>query len=78
MEMYIILPLVSCLVVLTLTPLLRYVASKNGFLDHPGERKVHKYAVPRIGGLAIGISFYASMALGYMFFRDELQSCRHV
>ncbi|MFC1714719.1 glycosyltransferase family 4 protein [Candidatus Poribacteria bacterium] len=70
--MYITLPLCSCLVVLILTPLLRRAAVRNGFLDHPGERKVHRYAVPRIGGLAIGISFYASMVLSYALFHDKL------
>ncbi len=72
MEMYIILPLSSCLAVLALTPLLRRAAVRNGFLDLPGERKVHKHAVPRIGGIGIGISFYASMALSYVLFRGEL------
>lgn len=71
MEVYIIIPLGSFLVVLFLTPLLRRTAAKNGFLDYPGGRKVHKDAVPRVGGIAIGISFYASIILTYILLHDE-------
>jgi len=70
---YALLLIGSCLIVLFLTPLLRRMAAENGYLDHPGERKVHKNAVPRIGGVAIAVAFYVSLALIYALFHDKLR-----
>ena len=42
---------------LGLVPVLRRWALTNGTLDEPDERKVHKQAIPRLGGIAISISF---------------------
>ncbi len=39
-----------------LTPMMRRIAPYLGFLDHPGERKVHNHAKPLLGGAAIFIS----------------------
>ena len=41
---------------LFLTPLMRRVAPRLGFLDHPGERKVHIQPKPLLGGAAIFFS----------------------
>ena len=42
-----------------LTPLVRFLAFKRGFVDCPQRaRKVHKQATPRLGGAAILISFF--------------------
>lgn len=40
-----------------LTPLMRRVAPRLGFLDQPGERKVHHAPKPLLGGAAIFLSF---------------------
>lgn len=46
-----------------LTPLVERIALKIGAVDHPvEERKVHKDATPRLGGLAIYISFMLALA----------------
>ena len=45
-----------------LTPLVRYVARRQGLLDEPGERKVHDVAIPRLGGIAIAGAFYLGLA----------------
>lgn len=39
-----------------LTPLMRKIAPSLGYLDHPGERKVHDAAKPLLGGAAIFLS----------------------
>ncbi|RJQ29373.1 MAG: undecaprenyl/decaprenyl-phosphate alpha-N-acetylglucosaminyl 1-phosphate transferase [Peptococcaceae bacterium] len=46
-----------------ITPLVRRWAFKHGILDRPNWRKVHRRAVPRLGGLAIYISFTAAVLL---------------
>ncbi len=40
-----------------LTPLMRKIAPSLGFMDQPGERKVHRNAKPLLGGAAIFFSF---------------------
>jgi len=47
------------------------VSPKLGLLDHPEERKVHKHAIPRSGGLAIWLSMTLTLA-GYIFFFPDL------
>lgn len=46
---------------LLVTPLVRKWAFKCGALDRPDQRKVHKRVMPRMGGLAIYISFVAAV-----------------
>lgn len=45
------------LVAVILTPLMRALAPRIGFLDQPGHRKVHHNAKPLLGGAAIYLSF---------------------
>jgi len=53
-----------CLIVsLLLTPLVIKFAIKIGATDKPNQRKVHKEVMPRLGGLAIFISFLIGMAI---------------
>ncbi|SVD27150.1 uncharacterized protein METZ01_LOCUS380004, partial [marine metagenome] len=48
-----------------LTPLVRHFALKHGFVDCPQRaRKVHKNAVPRLGGAAILFSFVLVLFFG--------------
>ena len=49
---------------LILVPLIRKVAIHINALDIPDKRKIHKKPMPRLGGLAIFLSFL----VGYMFF----------
>jgi UDP-GlcNAc:undecaprenyl-phosphate GlcNAc-1-phosphate transferase len=72
-EVYAVLLFSSCLFALFLTPLLRRAAIKNGALDYPDERKLHKEAVPRVGGIAITISFFITVVLSYMLLRAKLR-----
>jgi UDP-GlcNAc:undecaprenyl-phosphate GlcNAc-1-phosphate transferase len=72
-KQYLILYVSSFALALFLTPLLRKAAVKNGALDYPDDRKLHKQAVPRVGGIAIAISFLLPLALAYLFFRYEIR-----
>lgn len=46
------------------TPIAKKIAKHIGAVDYPNERKVHKVPMPRLGGLAIYISFL----IGYSLF----------
>jgi UDP-GlcNAc:undecaprenyl-phosphate/decaprenyl-phosphate GlcNAc-1-phosphate transferase len=59
--------LVTFLTSLILTPLARTIAIHVNAMDMPNERKVHKIPMPRMGGLAIFLSFM----LGYMLYARE-------
>jgi UDP-GlcNAc:undecaprenyl-phosphate GlcNAc-1-phosphate transferase len=42
--------------VILFTPIIIRLANRFGFIDRPGVRKVHRTAVPRIGGIAIALA----------------------
>ncbi|WP_455377762.1 hypothetical protein [Petrachloros mirabilis] len=46
-----------------LTPLIRRAAFALGAVDMPGERKIHSEPIPRIGGVAIVLSFAVTLAI---------------
>jgi UDP-GlcNAc:undecaprenyl-phosphate/decaprenyl-phosphate GlcNAc-1-phosphate transferase len=49
---------------LVLTPLVRDYVGKLGFLDHPdGVRKKHAAPIPRVGGIAIVLSYVITFAI---------------
>lgn len=48
---------------LGLTPIVRKLAIRIGATDEPNERKVHKTKMPRMGGLAIYLSFMLGMLI---------------
>lgn len=48
---------------LLVTPVVKKYAFKLGALDRPNQRKVHKQVMPRLGGLAIYLSFVAAVLL---------------
>lgn len=51
-------PVVTCFVLaLIFTPLVKKFAINIGAIDKPNERKVHNKIMPRLGGLAIFVSF---------------------
>ncbi len=56
------------IVSLVLTPICRDVFRSYGVVDHPDAvRKVHRYPIPRVGGLAIAISYLVA----YLMVRPE-------
>lgn len=52
-----------------LTPVMRSLAFRIGFLDHPGERKVHSQPKPLLGGAAIYLSFLLLIVGDLLFLR---------
>ncbi|MDI6802813.1 MAG: hypothetical protein QME58_03070 [Bacteroidota bacterium] len=52
---------------LVLTPAIISLAKYAGAMDIPNERKVHKFPIPRLGGLAIYLSFFISLVLCIYF-----------
>ena len=46
-----------------ITPIVKKIAIKIGATDQPNHRKVHKIVMPRLGGLAIFLSFAAGMLI---------------
>ncbi|MCD5325925.1 MULTISPECIES: glycosyltransferase family 4 protein [Pontibacillus] len=48
-----------------ITPVVKKLAVKIGATDKPNERKVHQKLMPRLGGLAIFLSFIAGVLLFY-------------
>ena len=65
---YLLLMLMACGASLVLTRLVRGVAVRVGAVDKPDGRKVHKIAIPRLGGvsvvLAVGLTTLAAIWLG--------------
>lgn len=52
---------------LVLTPLAGKLGTRLGVMDMPAERKVHAAPIPRIGGLAVFLSFVATIALTSLY-----------
>lgn len=61
--LYLIAFVLSFLVTLIATPLVKKLAFKIGATDHPDPRKVHQVIMPRLGGLAI----VCGTAAGFIF-----------
>lgn len=60
--------IVCFILTVLLTPIIKKIAIKIGAVDWPNERKVHRKAMPRLGGLAI----YCSFLIGVVIFLDDL------
>src|SRR6266487_742688 len=45
------------------TPLVRRLALKAGWIDHPSDRKVHPKSTPTAGGLAIALGVIAGLGV---------------
>jgi UDP-GlcNAc:undecaprenyl-phosphate GlcNAc-1-phosphate transferase len=69
--MLIALTFATALVVgLVATPLVRAYAQRQGLLDEPGGRKVHRVAIPRLGGVAMAIAFGAGVGVAILMSPD--------
>lgn len=65
--MLIALTFATALVVgLIATPIVRGYAQGQGLLDQPGGRKVHRVAIPRLGGVAMAIAFGAGVGVALL------------
>lgn len=62
--MQFLIPVAICFILsLIITPLVKILAIRIGAVDKPDERKVHTKNMPRLGGLAIFISFMLGLLL---------------
>jgi UDP-GlcNAc:undecaprenyl-phosphate GlcNAc-1-phosphate transferase len=61
----IMMALMALLISLILVPFVAKLAIKIGAVDKPNERKVHTKIMPRMGGLAIYLSFFAVLFLSH-------------
>jgi UDP-GlcNAc:undecaprenyl-phosphate GlcNAc-1-phosphate transferase len=69
--MLIALTFATALVVgLVATPIVRGFAHGQGLLDEPGGRKVHRVAIPRLGGVAMAIAFAAGVGVAILMSPD--------
>jgi UDP-GlcNAc:undecaprenyl-phosphate/decaprenyl-phosphate GlcNAc-1-phosphate transferase len=50
-----------------LTPTVIQIAIRVGAMDFPGGRKVHTKPIPRLGGIAVYLSFFLSLLLVFAF-----------
>jgi UDP-GlcNAc:undecaprenyl-phosphate GlcNAc-1-phosphate transferase len=60
--------LIALVLSLVITPVIRAAGFKLGAVDLPSERKVHTEPIPRIGGLAVVLSFIIASLIGNHFF----------
>jgi UDP-GlcNAc:undecaprenyl-phosphate GlcNAc-1-phosphate transferase len=58
-----ILAVSSLLLTLLLTPVCRILCTRLGWMDNPGQRKVHRAPLPRAGGIAIFLGYMAALSL---------------
>jgi UDP-GlcNAc:undecaprenyl-phosphate/decaprenyl-phosphate GlcNAc-1-phosphate transferase len=49
---------------LAITPLVRRIALRCNFMDHPGPRKIHSESISYGGGLAVAVAFLIAAAAG--------------
>ena len=52
------------LIALILTPIVRDAFRSYNMVDRPGQRKVHAYPIPRVGGIALAIAYGGSLLTG--------------
>lgn len=58
--------LAGLLAALVVTPLWRRLAPRKGFMDRPGERKIHRNPIPRGGGIAVFVGFHVACAVVFL------------
>ena len=57
--------LAAFVLALLLTPVCRALSRRFGWVDHPGTRKLHRVAIPRVGGMAIFAGYAAGVMVGH-------------
>jgi len=63
---YVLVTLLSAYLTILLVPLVISFCRKRGILDQPDSRKIHTYPVPRLGGIALVVSFTLAVWLGFI------------
>ena len=60
-----LIPVMTALTTAAAIPAARALAWKLGAIDQPGARKIHREPIPRLGGLAPALVFWAATATGF-------------
>ncbi len=68
MTQYLPIIIASGVLALMVTPLTRLLAQRLGMVAQPGPRKVHRWPVPLLGGVAM----YLALAVSFIFFGNEI------
>lgn len=63
---YVLVSLLSGYLTFMIVPLVKSFCERKGLLDQPDPRKIHTYPVPRLGGVALVISFTVAVWLGFI------------
>jgi UDP-GlcNAc:undecaprenyl-phosphate GlcNAc-1-phosphate transferase len=64
MIIYLEIFVISLLLSIILTILVKKIATKLKILDHPGgDRKIHKKPTPLLGGIAVFLSFFLTIVM---------------
>ncbi|MGH7130481.1 MAG: glycosyltransferase family 4 protein [Phycisphaerales bacterium] len=64
---YVVIFIVSFVVAMIATPIMRRLAVANGIIDHPDEvRKAHKYPIAYLGGVAVYLGIMAGLGFSYV------------
>lgn len=65
MENFLLPVIITAVIMFLMVPLVQKLALKFNIVDNPQARKLHKKAIPLLGGLAIYLSFIIGLALFY-------------
>ncbi|HHV64172.1 MAG TPA: undecaprenyl/decaprenyl-phosphate alpha-N-acetylglucosaminyl 1-phosphate transferase [Peptococcaceae bacterium] len=60
---YLIIFILAAVLAMLLTPLAIILAGKWGIIDYPGDRRIHTFPIPRLGGAAIFLAFWLTIFL---------------
>lgn len=69
---FILIPLISFVTALILTPLAGKLGIWRGIVDIPGPRRVHQGVIPRLGGVALFLSFLIGLLALFLLPKDWL------
>lgn len=72
LSLILLIPIITALVTVAMVPTARALAERTGAIDQPGPRKVHTRPIPRLGGVAPAVAFWASTALGFAALEEPL------
>lgn len=77
MTVYVVTFVIALVVTYIFTPIVKKFAFRVGAVDKPDARKVHKGAIPRLGGLAIYIGYIVGVILAATMF-DNWEANRYI
>jgi len=63
---YVLVSMLSAYLTVLIIPIVRTYCQTRGILDQPDSRKIHTYPIPRLGGVALVVSFAVSVWLGFI------------